>query len=212
MAAYATRADLYDSGLPRGTLGSSARLVASSTAASNVLELEEHGFVDDDEVLVRAVEGGTLSAPLSEGTTYYVIRLTDSTFSLAASAGGAAIDLTTDGESMLVAKGLPVDKILERVSRLADQYVGHLLPLSEPYPVVLVDVVARIAARRLQAASGVASETVATFEEQAWKQLERWAKGVPIRDTSVTASSNLAVVATASTSTDPRGWGSETLP
>jgi hypothetical protein len=211
MAAYATRADLYDSGLPRGTLGSSSRIVASSSAGNDTLELEDHGFETDDEVLVRAVEGGTLSAPLAEGTTYYAIRLTSSTFKLAASPGDSAINLTSNGVSMLVAKELPFDKVLERVSRLADLRMPHLVPLDSPYPEVVIDVVARIAARRLQASSGTVSDTVNAFEEQAWKELERWAKGVPLRDASATASANLAITS-ADLTADPRGWGSGSLP
>ena len=95
MTAYATTRDLYRYGLARGALAMPGRLVESSAAASDLLTLDGHGFVDGDAVLVRAAEGGTLSAPLAEGTTYYVLRQTDSTFKLAATDGGAAIDLTS---------------------------------------------------------------------------------------------------------------------
>ena len=88
MTAYATERDLYTYGLRRGVLVNPGREVESSVASTNVLTLDGHLFTTDDAVTLRAVEGGTLSAPLVEGTVYYVIRLTDSTFSLAASAAG----------------------------------------------------------------------------------------------------------------------------
>src|SRR5690242_15137565 len=150
MVAYASRRDVYDYGLPRGTLGMPARLVESSLAATDVLELDGHGFETDDPVILRAAEGGTLSAPLVAGTTYYAINLSDSTFQLAAAAGGAAIDLTTDGVSMLVATPLPFDKVLEFYSRFVDSFLpAHAVPLVAPYPDVVVATVAELAAKKL---------------------------------------------------------------
>lgn len=217
MTAYATRRDVYRFGLPRGTLGSASRLVASSQASSDVLTLEDHGFETDDELLLRAVEGGTLSAPLVEGTTYYAIRLTDSTFKLAATAGGAAINLTTDGVSMLVAIALPFDDVLEFYSRFVDAFLpAHLVPLVADdlgkFPTVVTATVAELAAKKLQILSGVTSVSITEAEVAAKAQLERCAKGIPLRDARATASANLAVTASASSASDPRGWGSGTLP
>jgi len=213
---YATRRDLYRYGLPRGTLGGQGRLVATSLASNDTLELEDHGFETNDEVLVRAVEGGTLSAPLVEGTTYYVIRLTSSTFKLAATAGGAAINLTTDGESMLVTTALPFDEVLEFYSRFVDAFLpAHLVPLIPDddgnFPIVVTAHVAELAAKKLQVLSGVASVSISEAELAAKAQLERWAKGIPLRDSRATASANLAIKSTA-TSVDPRGWGTGTIP
>lgn len=213
MTAYATRRDVYRYGLARGTVASEGRLVASSTASTNVLELEGHGFETDDELLLRAAEGGTLSAPLVSGTTYYAIRLTDSTFSLAATAGGAAIDLTTNGESMIVSIALPFDEVLEFYSRFVDAFLpAHLVPLEQPYPVTVVAIVSELAAKRLQLISGTRSESMTEIEVAAKAQLERWSKGIPLRDARATEPANLAVTSTMASTADPRGWGSGTLP
>ncbi len=208
MTAYATRRDVYRYGAPRGSFASEGRLVESSSASTNVLTLEGHGFETDDAVLVRAIEDGTLSAPLVAGTAYYVIRLTDSTFSLSATEGGSVIDLTTSGVSMFVSIALPFDEILEFYSRFVDAFLpAHLVPLAAPYPVTVVALVSELAAKKLQILSGVSSVSMTETELSAKAQLERWAKGIPLRDAAATASANKAIAGTyTSTDTDARGW------
>lgn len=211
MTAYATRKDVYRYGLARGALGSAARLVATSVATTDTITLDEHGFETDDALLLRATDGGTLSSPLVAGTTYYAIRVTDSTFKLAAAAAGSAINLTTDGVSMTVSVALPFDDILEFYSRFVDAFLpAHAVPLTAPYPVTVVAVVAELAAKKLQLLSGQSSGSMTETEVAAKAQLERWARGIPIRDARATKSTNLALVSTLGT--DPRGWGSSSLP
>lgn len=211
-AVYATRSDVYAYGLARGTLGGTARIVASALAATDRLELDEHGFETNDALLLRASEGGTLSAPLVAGTTYYAIRVSASTFQLAATPNGSAIDLTTDGVSMVVSIALPFDQVLQFYSRFVDAYVpAHLVPLTSPYPIVVVGIVADLAAKKLQLLSGQTSASMTEVENAAEKQLERWAAGIPLRDSSATSPANLAVTAGLGRA-DPRGWGSKRLP
>ena len=213
MAAYATARDLYTYGLRRGILSNEGRSVASSLASTNVLTLDQHLFETNDAVTLRAIEGGTLSSPLVAGTVYFVIRLTDSTFSLAASVDGAAIDLTTNGDEMIVSAELPVDDLLEAYSRFVDDFVPHAVPLVSPYPVTVVRVVCELTAAKLLSLSGQSSVSMTEAEVAAKAQLERWAKGLPVRDVAATMSTNLAVTASpSSTAGDPRGWGSGCLP
>jgi len=212
MAAYATRKDLYRYGLARGALANSGMSVGSATAATDLFELESHGLETDDAVLVRAADGGTLPSPLVAGTTYYVIRISESTFKVAASAGGAAINLTTNGTSVIVTVPLPYDDVLEYYSRFVDDLLpAHIVPLESPYPVTVVATVAELAARRLQLMAGQSSESMAEIEVGAKAKLERWAKAIPLRDSAATGPTNLAIVST-STGADPRGWGSGSLP
>lgn len=209
---YAVRKDVYRYGLARGTLSAGARFVASALASTNVLELDDHGFETDDEVMLRAADGGTLSSPLVAGASYFAIRLNAGTFKLAAAPGGPAIDLTTDGVSMLVAIALPFDEVLEFYSRFVDPYIpAHLVPLAAPFPVVVTATVAELAAKKLQHLAGQSSVSVGDAELAAMAQLERWAKGIPLRDARATEPTNLAVTAS-SAAGDPRGWGSERLP
>ncbi len=214
MTVYATKRDVYRYGAPRGAFASEGRLVESSIASTDILTLEGHGFETDDQVLVRAIEGGTLSAPLVAGTTYYVIRLTDSTFKLSATETGAAINLTTSGVSMFVTIALPFDEVLEFYSRFVDAFLPpHLVPLTAPYPITVVALVSELAAKKLQILSGVASLSMTETELAAKAQLERWAKG---QAEPAIAPSMLAVTSSLSDSADARGWcgsgGSGTIP
>lgn len=196
MAAYATRRDLYKYGLPRGALGNPGRLVASSLAATSTIELIEHGFDTDDAVTFRATEGGVLSSPLVAGVTYYVIPLTDSTFKIAVAVStGIPITLTSDGVSMMVTADLPFEDVLEYYSRFVDGFVPEAAPLTTPYPITVVAIVAELSAKKLQILSGLTSGSMNETEMAAQAQLKRWASGVPVRDKAVTtAPSNLAVV------------------
>jgi hypothetical protein len=195
MTAYAARRDVYRYGLPRGALGNPGRLVASSLASTNTIELVEHGFETGDAVTFRATEGGTLSAPLVAGVVYYVIALTDSAFQVATTPTGSPIDLTTDGVSMMVSADLPIDDLLEYYSRFVDGFLpAHAVPLPAPYPVTVVAIVAELTARRLQILSGLTSESMRDVELSAKAQMERYATGIPVRDAApATIPTNLAV-------------------
>ncbi len=211
VTAYATRSDLYSLALRKGVLGNDGREIASSIASTDTLTLNAHLFETDDAVTLRAAEDGTLSAPLVAGATYYAIRVTDNAFQLAATVSGAAIDLTTNGADMFVMSALPYDRLLEVYSRFVDDFIPHLVPLTAPYPDTVVLAVCELTAARLMILDGKSSESMAGVELATKAKLERWAKGIPVRDATVTASANLAVCTTAEAS-DPRGWGSGTLP
>jgi hypothetical protein len=209
---YATRTDLYKYGLPRGMLANPGRLAAEAEDSTDIFELDGHGFDTDTPLMFRAEEGGTMPAPLVEGTIYYAIRLSDSTFKVAATPGGAAINLTTDGASVIVSTALPVDEVLEFYSRFADAFLpSHMVPLEAPYPITVTALVAELAAKKLLLIAGQSSASMTEMETGARAQLERWAKGIPLRDSRATASANLAY--SESSTTDPRKWGTgRTLP
>lgn len=194
-----------------------ARLVASALASTDTIELDGHGFETDDQIIFRAAEGGTMPAPLVAATTYYVIRLSDSTFKVAATSGGSAIGITVNGLNVFVASPLPFDEVLEFYSRWADGFLSaHLVPLQRDedgrYPVVVSGVVAELASKKLQQLAGHTSVSVGEFEIAAKAQLERWSKGVPLRDPKQ-GSANAAVASSLVVEgTDSRGWGSRCLP
>lgn len=219
MTAYATRQDLYRYTPVRGTLTSSSRLLGSATAGTDLIELEGHGLETGDACQLRAIEGGTLSAPLSATTTYYAIKVDDSRFKVATSSAnasaGTAIDLTTSGVSMSVVIALPVDEMLEFYSRFVDGLLpAHAVPLESPYPITIVALVCELAAKRLQLIAGTSSESMKEIELAAMAQLQRYATGIPLRDSRVTTATNKAIRDTAGDATtgDARGWGSGTLP
>lgn len=60
--------------------------------AADTLRSNAHGYANGDQVVVC---GDTVQGGLTEGVIYFVVGATTDTFQLAATAGGAAIDLTS---------------------------------------------------------------------------------------------------------------------
>ena len=71
--------------------------------SANTIRCPSHGYSDAQTVVFYA---DTVPSPLVEGTVYYVRDATTDTFKVAASSGGSAIDLSTQGGS-----GCTVSKI-----------------------------------------------------------------------------------------------------
>lgn len=206
---YCSRADVT-ARLPPGTVVSPAGILASCLASTDVLTYDGHGLETDDEVTVRAASAGTLSAPLVAGTVYYAIRLSNAAFKLAASAGGAAINITSDGVEMIVTREPKFDDVIEFVSRWADTFLpAHVVPLTAPIHPLVRGVVADVSAKRILNANGQDSAAVTAAELAGKAILERFAAGMPLRGGTAQTPSNLAITATSvSSGSDPRGWGS----
>lgn len=206
---YCSRGDVT-ARLPPGTVVSPAGILASCLASTDVLTYDGHGLETDDEVTVRAASAGTLSAPLVAGTIYYAIRLTNAAFKLAASAGGAALNITSDGVEMVVTREPKFDGVIEFVSRWADTFLpAHVVPLTAPIHPLVRGVVADVSAKRILNANGQDSAAVTAAELAGKAILERFAAGMPLRGGTAQTPSNLAITATSvSSGSDPRGWGS----
>lgn len=79
----------------------------SADAATDVLTASPaHTFADGDAIELSN-SGGTLPTPLQPLTAYYVRDVVGATFKLAASAGGAAIDITGAGTGLHFAGRMP---------------------------------------------------------------------------------------------------------
>lgn len=78
-----------------------------ASATTDIVTCPAHGYVDTNKIVFY---GDTTPAGLTEGTVYYVRDATADTFKVAASAGGASIDLTGTGGS-----GCVVSAITEEV-------------------------------------------------------------------------------------------------
>lgn len=211
---YCSRADVV-AWLPSGEITGWSRLAASATASNDTITLDGHGFETDDALTVRAAEGGSLAAPLVAGTVYYAIRVSTSTFKLAATAGGAAINLTADGDEVVVIKEPPFDRVIEFYSRWVDAFLpAHAVPLTTPLSdewALVRGLVAQLASKSLLNLDGKTSEIVTAAELAAKAQLERMVKGLPVRGASGTRT-NLAISSSLASTTDTRGWGSGSLP
>jgi hypothetical protein len=74
--------------------------------AADTITAPAHGYSDGQTIVFY---GDTCPSPLVEGTVYYVRDSTADTFKVAASAGGAVIDLTTTGGSACVVSRITLE-------------------------------------------------------------------------------------------------------
>jgi hypothetical protein len=203
MSSYCTVTDVA-AWIPLDAVQAPARLVTVN-ATTNVLSLSGHGLAADTEVTLRADAGGTMPGNITAGTTYYAIVLTDSTFKLSASSGGAAIDITSAGSNVLLVTELPWDAWIEEESnKLECTIPAHAVPLST-VPAVVRSFVAAMVALRALTRCGVPSEALHKQVDIVRDELKEWRRGIPLRGQVVPSATNCAVRA-ASTNTDPRGW------
>jgi hypothetical protein len=97
---------VWDStGATRRWYGVFAQVIASATASTDTLTATAHGKADGDKVVFQT---GYAPTGLSAGTVYFVRDSTANTFKVAATAGGAALDITGDTATVVVGKVLSV--------------------------------------------------------------------------------------------------------
>jgi hypothetical protein len=212
---YCVRADVTAL-LPSGGLPNSAR-VATGSASGDYIDCDQHGLAANDPVTFRAEVGGSLPTGLVEGTVYYAIVVSTSRIQVAATAGGAAINLTTAGANFVMWRELPWAAWIYAAARDCDSFLpAHVVPVVEPYPAVLVTANADLAGVRGLLATGGADIDYGARLDQIGKRLTMWAKALPLRGDARSTQSpvNLAITASAG-ATDPRGWatgGNDVLP
>lgn len=206
---YANRSDVFGVGVPRGALVRPARLIKSVDAAGDTIELEGHGLADGDTIEFTVSGTGVLPVPLALQTVYYakLITLADGStdenrFQVAATSGGAAIDLTTTGTqpfSAAIPTGPMIDRYLEKFSRWVDSViVGDVVPLASPYPVWVVNIVALRTAIAVANSLGRSTPTLQAREKDEIVDFLRLAQGAPLRgDAQSQTSANTAVVLSA---------------
>lgn len=85
--------------------------VFTADSSTNVFTSTAHGLADGNEIKLEN-SGGALPAPLAAGTSYFVRDKTTNTFKLAATLGGSAIDITTNGTGTNKISGPAVGKVI----------------------------------------------------------------------------------------------------
>lgn len=75
-------------------------------AATDTVRCPAHGYANGQTIVFY---GDTTPSPLTEGQVYYARDCTTDTFKVAASSGGAAIDLTTGGSSACVVSKITLE-------------------------------------------------------------------------------------------------------
>jgi hypothetical protein len=157
-----------------------ARLCVAS-ASTDVLTLDGHALATDDPITFRAESGGSLPSPLVASTTYYAIYLTDSTFSVAAAAGGSAVDLTTAGSNVLMIAKPPWTRWIEEESAVVEcSCPAHVVPFDTTPPIVRRLTSLMVASRALRW-GGKGSETIQAEMDGAQDFFDGWRKGQKIR-------------------------------
>lgn len=81
---------------PNGAAGNNPQ-AAYAEGSGNTINLDGHGLNDDDRVFIMPL-ADALPGGLDETTLYHVVSATASTFQLATTQGGAAVDITADGD------------------------------------------------------------------------------------------------------------------
>jgi hypothetical protein len=203
MVDYCTESDLYEHGLPRGSVSNPARLIASGSIAANALELDGHGFAEGDAVQFRAEAEGSLPSPLVAGVIYYASPVGAFSFSVKATPTGGVINLATTGAGVLVFTELPIAAAIEWATRTIDEMLpAHVVPLEAPIPAMVRITAGELAAGKLAAYGGSADKALTSILDAAQVRLARWAKSIPLRGDNVPVAATLAVVSTAA----PNAW------
>lgn len=205
---YCSPGDLYAHGLPRGSVPNPGHQVAAVDTATNALTIDVHGLDSDTALEFRAEAGGTLPGGITAGVTYYALPLTESTFAVSATQGGAAVDITSSGTPgrILAIVRLSIPEIISGMSRAIDDMLpGHVVPIEGDVPPIVRMTCAELAAEKVLALTGGPSKGLMTIFDAAKKRLEQWAKGVPIRGEGGQQQAGGAVSASVPYS-DPRGW------
>jgi hypothetical protein len=195
---------------PAGGLPNPFREVTAS-ASGDYFVSEGHGLATDAAVIFTTPTGGALPTGIAEGTAYYAIVVSSSRFKVAATAGGAAINITTAGEHFQFRGELPRAAWREWGARLIDSVLpAHVVPIVAPYPEIVVSANAELAAAKGVSVTGGAEINLGEKQREVVDMLIRWAKTIPLRGTarSVTSPVNLAITASAGAS-DPRGWSGD---
>jgi hypothetical protein len=206
MSGYCEPSDLYDYGLPRGAVANPGRLLDHVDATADTCAQDVHGFAADDPVMFRAEAGGELPGGLAEGTTYYAIPVDESHFKVAATAGGTAVDLTSAGENTLAISPLPIAAAITYGARAIDDMLpAHVVPLTAPYPPIIVATNAELASAKLASRGGYVSKALTDVLDAARKRLERWSKNVEIRGENAPQPAQGSASATVPYC-DSRGW------
>lgn len=89
---------------PNGEKGVSAPVTVTASSANDTLTRTSHGFANG---AVATFGGTTVPGGLTAGTVYYIRDVTANTFKVAATSGGTAIDLTSNGTAVTVAIRYP---------------------------------------------------------------------------------------------------------
>ncbi len=207
--ALATREDFYAYGLGREAFAPVVRPIVAVNATANTLRLGAPAPPADTPLRLEST--GTLPAPLAQETIYYALAVADAddTIQLAATGGGAPINLSDAGSadtnhSVVVQIGSLIDRQLEATSALwVEDMVAHRGPISyDDCPLhvtkgICEEVAGNITTTRGLLRPGYADPSVPGRAATAREQRARYRKGQPVyglTDATPDTADNAAVV------------------
>jgi hypothetical protein len=79
-------------------VGSTKKGFGTAKATGDVVTSHAHGLANGNRVIVTAINNETIPGGLSATTLYHVVGITADTFQVSLTSGGAAVDITADGE------------------------------------------------------------------------------------------------------------------
>lgn len=188
MPAYATRDDVFALALTAKAFVTRAQPVDDVDTATGLVRLRAHGLTADDVIYLEVTSGGSLPTGLVANQAYGVepvsfdlLRIVDGTPVTSYAEGG-------EGWSVQVDQMRRLDRHLEAAAARIDEHLtAHATPLKAPYPVQVVELNARLAARRMvgtlafeNSAYGASVEQLNATVDQDEKLLDRWFNGRPI--------------------------------
>ena len=204
MTSYCTVSDVYD-WIGPGRVSDPSALVSYVDTTYDLLTIDGHGLEDDDELQFRAESGGTLPTGITAGVVYYAIVVSDSTFKIAATSGGSAVDLSgSTWANVLCVFKLPWAKWIESSSAEVDCTMpAHAVPLTA-IPAIVRRYTAGLVAEKALAFTGQTSVQIQEQLRNARLEFAAWRKGVPIRG--VDGPTGYAAACASFSASDPRGW------
>jgi hypothetical protein len=216
MPAYCTKDDALN-WVTHGSVTNPRRTIAAVHTDTDTLVVDDHRLKTgyDVQIWLPRNGAGEMAEPLIEGTVYYAIRLSDSTFQVAATPADAAaanpIDITSEGCDMKLVAQIPWDAYIEgRSAKLDEQAIGNAFPLAEgePVPIVVRDLVSIQVLGDAMRFVGDTDVDLSEEQERARKELEIWATGKPLRAKEAPAPTNTAVSGPrlSGSAADSRGW------
>lgn len=79
-------------------LGGYTPQTGNVVASTDVITSFAHGLIDTNRVMVFDIQNVGMPTGLTEGTAYFVVTAATDTFQLSLTSGGAAVNVTADGE------------------------------------------------------------------------------------------------------------------
>ena len=189
--AYATRDDVFNLALSAKAFVVIGQAYADIDLATGIIRLKAHGLSADDIVTLEVTTGGTLPTDLSAYVAYSVDPISFDLLRLVDPDTGDPIESYADGGSgwrvvLDLMRRLDLN-LVATAARIDEHLTAHEPPLATPYPMTVVAMNARLAARRMlttlqfdNAAFRVTADELRDTSDQDEDQLQRWLTGKPV--------------------------------